>query len=353
MAQKSLTAPRNGLIELLRFVFALVVLMVHTHGLNPQTANYPFAGGYIAVEFFLILSGFFAAKRFLDVNADFGKTAFLYSAKRFFKIAAAAFIPTLINYLVVYWNRDLEELPYMFYEILLTPMSGVYKTFVNLPLWYLSAYFICIPIFTYLIAKSKDFFVNIGSVIVPLIVYGGICRNNECLDVWAFDCPIPFVGALRVMAGLCMGLNCYRLYGFMKNSIKPSLIKVLPYIGMALTAVVLIYVYFFTKTYADYMLVLVLCIATACIFAGTPHKYVLNNKFFCFLGKWSMYIYVSHWTIRFIIPQVFTGLAYEQLVPIYLVVSLVYSLIIMLAAELFNKLIHHVLRKAAKNDTEV
>lgn len=55
---------RNGIIELLRFVFAVTVVMVHTHGLRPESANYPFCGGYIAVEFFLILSGYYTALRF-------------------------------------------------------------------------------------------------------------------------------------------------------------------------------------------------------------------------------------------------------------------------------------------------
>lgn len=353
MAEVAVKSSRNGLIEILRFVFALVVLMVHTHGLNPTSENYPFAGGYVAVEFFLILSGFFCAKYFLNVSTDVGKTAFSYSTKRFLQVVAAAVIPTAINYVVVYLDYDKGDLPYMLYEMLLMPMSGIYKTFVNLPLWYLSAYFICMPLFTYLIGKSKDFFVNIGSVLVPLLVYGMICRQNIHLDIWTFDSPIPFVGLLRVMAGLCMGLNCFRLCTYFKSVFKPSIIKKLPLVGTALIAVVLAYVFFFTKTYADYFLVVLICVAVACIFAGINSDSRINNKFCCFLGKWSLYIYLSHWTIRHIMPRIFPNYDYWQLMPIYLIAALAYSLIIMGLSSLLQKLCDCIVRKVVLNDTEV
>lgn len=54
---------RSGIIELMRFFAAVIVVVLHSHGLYPETGNYPFAGGYIAVEFFLILTGYFTARQ--------------------------------------------------------------------------------------------------------------------------------------------------------------------------------------------------------------------------------------------------------------------------------------------------
>lgn len=36
---------RNHELDAWRLVFAFVVLMLHTHGLNPEVPNYPFWGG--------------------------------------------------------------------------------------------------------------------------------------------------------------------------------------------------------------------------------------------------------------------------------------------------------------------
>ncbi len=198
---------KNGIIECLRFVFALVVLMVHTHGLRPQNTNYLFCGGYIAVEFFLILSGYFATKYILDSpdNNSAGANALKYTVRQVKKVVPAVVVTVFFNYAVIFafGNIDLQDMPYMLYEMLLLPQSGIYKTFINLPLWYISAYVICLPVFLYLLGKFKDFFFNIGVIIVPLIIYGFICRNNVHLDIWNFSSGIPFVGLLR---GFCRNM---------------------------------------------------------------------------------------------------------------------------------------------------
>ena len=48
-------ASRNISIDFLRLLFAMLVVMTHPHGLRPESGNYPFCGGYIGVEFFLIV----------------------------------------------------------------------------------------------------------------------------------------------------------------------------------------------------------------------------------------------------------------------------------------------------------
>ena len=55
------TPNRNGFIELCRFILALCVVSHHTI-FYQEHGHIPFFGGYIAVEFFFILTGFFLFK---------------------------------------------------------------------------------------------------------------------------------------------------------------------------------------------------------------------------------------------------------------------------------------------------
>lgn len=72
VSQKTTTVNRE--INLFRLLFSLVVLMVHTHGLSPDNpADYPFMGGYLAVEFFFILSGYFVVESILKRAPDSSK----------------------------------------------------------------------------------------------------------------------------------------------------------------------------------------------------------------------------------------------------------------------------------------
>ena len=50
---KQLKPSRNGSIDLMKFVFTLVIMLFHTNKL--------FGGGYIAVDFFFVVSGYLMA----------------------------------------------------------------------------------------------------------------------------------------------------------------------------------------------------------------------------------------------------------------------------------------------------
>ena len=70
-----ISARRNGKIEILRFVFCVLVLLFHAEGLVPGGVKLPgffsfFENGAIGVEFFFIVSGFFMAKSALKSPAD-------------------------------------------------------------------------------------------------------------------------------------------------------------------------------------------------------------------------------------------------------------------------------------------
>ena len=188
-----------------------------------------------------------------------------------------------------------------------------------------------------MLGKFKDFFFNIGIIIVPLIVYGFICRNNVHLDIWDFSSGSPFVGLLRVFAGICMGANCFRMGTYLKKIRFKQIIIALIMLGS-----VLAYCMFYQKTYADYFLVLVMTLALAAILSAGEVKACSGNRVLLFLGKWSMFLYMSHWVIRYIIPKVFVQMNYYELLPIYIAASLLWSLVVMLICRILNCAIYQV-----------
>ena len=199
-----------------------------------------------------------------------------------------------------------------------------------------------------MLGKFKDFFFNIGIIIVPLIVYGFICRNNVHLDIWDFSSGSPFVGLLRVFAGICMGANCFRMGTYLKKIRFKQIIIALIMLGS-----VLAYCMFYQKTYADYFLVLVMTLALAAILSAGEVKACSGNRVLLFLGKWSMFLYMSHWVIRYIITKVFVQMNYYELLPIYIAASLLWSLVVMLICRILNCAIYQVKGKVIKNGTEI
>lgn len=321
---------KNKLVQLCRFLFCILIVMVHTHGLRPESRTaYPFAGGYIAVEFFLILSGFYATRYVLKNLQEEtpAKMAVGYAWKQYKKVFPVSAVCIIAQYLVTLFNDklSLQDFPYIIYEILLVPQSGIYKTFLNLPLWYLSAYFICLPILIYCIKRYSDFFVNIGSILIPLLVYGFICRVNIDLDIWSFTSNIWFIGLFRTFAGLCVGVCSYKIFLWLDHTqftgIGCKIIKTLAVCGFIS---VLLYCYIFSFTYADYFLVFIMMFVLAYINTVNLKNSKLDRACY-YLGDLSIYIYCSHWLIRGIVPKVMPYSTYTQMLPVYLILSIIYA----------------------------
>ena len=341
----AVSTKRNALIELYRFVFAFMVVMVHSHGFNPPQ-NYPFKGGYVAVEFFLIIAGYYITKSCInsEENIGAGKFAVRYTFSRYLKWLPTILVVCLIHYVYMYFFavKEPKNIFYMVYEIMLLPQSGIYKTFEILPLWYLSAFLICVPIIAYLLKKKSDFFYNIGTIIIPLLIYGYICRTNADLDTWN-DYTVVYSGVLRAFAGLCMGVNCYKLSKAL-SPIYSAHKKLLNILSVVVMLFVIAYTYFFSFTYADYFL----CFAGMCSLAvvmnmpvqtekTAPHIYIYIQKLFCLLGRFSFPLYCSHWTVRAALRTIYPDINYWDALPIYLILSAAYALVVMLASGLIKR----------------
>lgn len=96
---------RNTEVDLLRVVFAIVVLIHHSHGLNPpDITSYPFVGGYIAVEFFFLLTGYLAAKEIMEALVPaplMGAQAMKLTFSKFSRIFPFVIPAVFIHYIMV------------------------------------------------------------------------------------------------------------------------------------------------------------------------------------------------------------------------------------------------------------
>ena len=212
---------RNGTIDMLRLVFAVIIMLHHSRFVLGYD-HCVFAGGSLAVEFFFIVSGDLLAQKALDRKSDsllpeggdFGTAAFLAGKIR--AILPEMLVGWLIGFAWVaaadqltlsgLWDR-LQE---YFWEPLLLRMTGIYTDGFNGVTWYLSSMLICMAILYPLTKRYPDMMTKIVSPLAALLLLGYLCRN--------FDHPrdpskwlgFTFKGNIRAMAEICLGIAAFR-----------------------------------------------------------------------------------------------------------------------------------------------
>lgn len=336
---------RNYEVDFWRFIFALIVVILHSlFVLRPLKPTFtPFQGGAIAVEFFLLLSGFFMMKSLesakfqsIDVKEHSGHLALEFTWKKikaYFPYVMPSVIITYGVYAVVKdWSfaETLKQFSYAIYEMLLLPMTGIRVTFYNLPLWYLACFIIVLPLLSYFVLRFMDFHIHIFTIVVSAMIYGYIITTYKNIDVWNKWLGWTYVGVLRVIAGLCLGCICYCAYKNLKEAhFTKTGLWVMTILHSSCFAIAIMRMYFSKNSKLDILVIMFLMIAVIMMFSQKSYlSKLLNRKVFGDLGKVSLPLYTSHWVVIQIVLKYFPNADYIQRLIIYISFSLILAVLL-------------------------
>lgn len=197
---------RNHSVEALRFFFMLVICCWHNYANSGV-----FRHGYLAVEFFFILSGYLLYKSFSKQHSPSTIDYTLKKIKRF--------APEYLIVVVFLYMRQLV-LPYflgkrdfnvtlmlkMFPEIVFLQDSGLYYGGMNYPLWYLSILLVGGGLLYALLKYDQRLALNIVFPWLCLLGYVYIFSNSSdgCIQVWGTD-GASVMKLLRGVSGMSLG----------------------------------------------------------------------------------------------------------------------------------------------------
>ncbi len=205
---------RNHTIELLRFLFAGIVVLHHSRYLFGDENCY-FLGGSLAVEFFLFVSGYLlmaGVEKAGNSDALLGEETL-----RFIFHKMSGFLP---EFLIAWWigfaaaallqkwniGQIWDAFRDNFWELTLVKMSGLFTGGINGVMWYLSAMLLAMAILYPLLRKYQDMMSRIICPLLALFIYGYLCREyGHPRDPAAWN-GMFYKGFLRTMAGLCSGV---------------------------------------------------------------------------------------------------------------------------------------------------
>ena len=205
----------------------------------------------------------------------------------------------------------------------------------NGPGWYISAIIVVAVIMYWVLCKKKDFFIGIFCPAAIILGYGyyGLIAGESWTSTNALAFGLP-VRVLRVIAGLSVGCLLYFVVDWLKKTEFSKRHKVLwNVLSIGFTAFILYFMWTGTQ-WNEMQNNAVLLPLTVIILVGDD---VISNflsktigGFSAYVGKLSLYWYISHWGWVFALPAFFPDMAYLPMAGLYVLLSFVTANIIML-----------------------
>lgn len=298
-----MTKTRNGTIDLLRFVFCMVILFFHIstdlygHEYTASSWNGLFRYGAICVEFFFIASGYYFAKSIIKMSTNI-KT--LHSDT--WKFIYRKLKPILPYHLLfngvafcisLFRGHSLSELLMKLSSFLFLPVVG----FGNEDEWLLgSEWYIGYMLFAMLIlfpvfCLHKSLFSSFIAPVVSIVLYGILSSHYHTV--------ISSNRMIRAFAGIMLGITVHSLSSVIKRRIHMiEKCKTVWFIRFyPVLILVLYFVYFNSTVLSSVQPLIVLILASGLVITFSEEGLIsrtnlLNNRFVYWLGSISLPIYL-------------------------------------------------------------
>lgn len=338
---------RNAAIDGMRFIFICLLCPFHCPAVNP------FPNGYVAVEFFFVLAGFFVFQSYRK-HSELGTIDFILNKiKRFFwPIIISILLLMLLDRKRYIYLHELSadgivsqyfnHIPEMFF------CQGLHlvnvDSYINVSLWFVSILLIGGAIIFSLLKNCGH---KAIAIILPLTTLLGITYLNsfgDCGLVWRpqlagspFDCDLVR-GFTEMGVGVLLAYVyetkrvCVCRHIFLLN-----IFGVIGFLGMLLIA-------FAHKNYDTLTLFLIPMIIMSCLQSNSLFSRVFSGKKWNWLGGVSMHVYFIHMFVSSVYYIIDSRVPFMQDLSIvfslvgYLVVCFLSGIALKVVSDKLNKL---------------
>lgn len=193
---------RNYAIDFFRIFFTCLICMHHFQDVFNVSI---IKSGYVAVEFFFILSGFLLYKSF-QRNPE--ESAVKYTIKKLRRLYPEYLLAFSICFILNLLQKNEGWVDYIFkavQEITLTQNIGIFKGSFNYPLWYLSVLIFGGYLLYALLKKNKKDTIHILLPAIIIFTYSILLKEGKGLENWNTINGL-YIPLLRGIADMSIGI---------------------------------------------------------------------------------------------------------------------------------------------------
>lgn len=197
---------RKREIELLRLLCTIAVCM---HHLRYCSEDLPYGGGYLAVDFFFIISGFYLRKSYMNKvkNADTGIMKYIKNRYiRLFKDYFVAFVMALLVNVFLFRLDVISNLWLYIKEAFMVEIGCIESgARMNPPDWYCGYLFLS-SIIVWVIQKYIHNKIRMLSLVAAIILYVIMAISIGHLCIFPLDSCVISLALIRALAGQLIGV---------------------------------------------------------------------------------------------------------------------------------------------------
>ena len=292
----------NGSINVLKFVFAVMIMLLHGGTFFGYDRFEWFQGAFIYVEWFYIFIGYMLAKKVLRMEKGlplWETTAGVVKSRLiglipfyFISCGIALALKMSTGQVVVLEGWHVHMIVFEFLMMQMTTLSIIPLTDVS---WFLSSMWIALVILTPLILLLRRKFTRCAILItIALYLYmaketGTIYNPSKWLD-------LSYKGNLRAVAAICLGMTSYELGEWIRPKLRHP--KVEDAVTLVFYVAIAVYTFFWEEsrlTNAIYFIIpFVFMVLVAVQMSKQQQNLIPDNRVTRFLGKFSMALFMNH-----------------------------------------------------------
>ena len=334
----------NGSINVIKFVFAVFVMLCHLGTTFGYDKIYYFQGSFIFVDWFFIFAGFTLAKKILslDKNVPIAETSFSIIKKRVLAIIPCYYISSFLALIMKLYTNGIKiektwDVYKIIHDLLFLCMTGIDYTHLINTEWFLSSLVILLIILTPIFIKHR--WLSKICIIFSIILYYYIYTETGNLYTPQEWITLGYKGNIRALAAMFIGFSSYELGNIIKKYLKH------PFIENTICMIIYIIIIYWSCSfwnptplneliyfYISYVFMILIAIQM------NSQKYILipDNNFTRFLGSFSMVLYMNHGQYLDMIERVYPNKDLFWKIKYSIIISLSVSLFVYILLNIKN-----------------
>lgn len=337
---------RIGTIDFFKFIFAIIIVAYHAGSFYNAETGGLCSSGFIAVEFYFIVSGYLLAAKSGKYEGENVFAADLHMLKHkilhIFPYMLLAVIASNIFYMVGRFQAATlaHNLLFSVSDLFGLQMLGFPLFTATGVSWYISSLFFVSFLIYPLLCKNRQLFTKYIAPISAVLIFGYIAKTGGNLNVSGKRWGVVCSGLLRGYADIAVGCIAYevKLYFDRDECKKRFTFACLEITGYVVTVC---YAIFHGNADArDFFIVPLLLLSVAISFSNkSVLARVFNRSVFNMLGAFSLSIFLNHYFVKENLPRLFPHMDRHRMLGLFFAIVIVLALLNYILGRQLSKVI--------------